>query len=90
MFQGRYKVAEITSESYFTRIITYIHQNPVVAGLVKNMEDFKYSSYAAYLSNKETLVNKHDVLDWFGGLDGFINDHKIPADNLEMKKYFEI
>src|SRR5476651_354437 len=37
LFQGRFKVSEITSDSYYTRIITYIHQNPVVAGLVKNM-----------------------------------------------------
>ncbi len=90
LFQGRYKVSEITSESYFTRIITYIHQNPVVAGLVKNMEDYKYSSYAAYLSNKETLINKQGVLDWFGGLDGFIDDHKIPAEEREIEKYLKI
>jgi putative transposase len=90
LFQGRYKVSEIASESYFTRIITYIHQNPLVAGLVKNMEDYKYSSFAAYLSNKETLISKQGVLDWFGGLDGFVNDHKMSVEDLEMEKYLKI
>jgi len=85
LFQGRYKASEITSESYFTRIITYIHQNPLVAGLVKNMEDYRYSSYAAYLSNKETLIKKQAVLDWFGGLDGFIDDHKIVVEDLKIE-----
>jgi hypothetical protein len=90
LFQGRYKVSEITSESYFTRIITYIHQNPLVAGLVKNMEDYRYSSFAAYLSDKETLINKQDVLDWFGGLDGFINDHKMPVEDLGIESYLKL
>ena len=90
LFQGRYKVSEITSDSYYTRIITYIHQNPVVAGLVKNMEDYKYSSYASYLSKKESILNRHEVLEWFGGLDGFIDDHKIMLDDLEMDKHFKL
>jgi putative transposase len=90
LFQGRYKVSEITSESYFTRIITYIHQNPLVAGLVKNMEDYKYSSYPAYLSDKETIIQRSEVLSWFGGLDGFINDHQIPVDEFEINKRLKL
>jgi putative transposase len=90
LFQGRYKVSEITSDSYYTRIITYIHQNPVVAGLVQNMEDYKFSSYATYLSKKRTMINREEVLIWFGGLDGFINDHKVVLDDLEMDRHFKL
>jgi hypothetical protein len=84
LFQGRYKASEITSDSYYTRIITYIHQNPVVAGLVGNMEDYKYSSYSAYLSKRPTMINRGEVLSWFGGLDGFIEDHKLIVGELEI------
>jgi len=49
------------------------------------MQDYRYSSYAAYLSNKETLINKQAVLDWFGGLDGFIDDHKIVIEDLKIE-----
>jgi putative transposase len=63
LFQDRYKVSEITSDSYYTRIITYIHQNPVVAGLVKSMEDYKYSSYATYLSKKRTMIKQRRSID---------------------------
>jgi hypothetical protein len=80
LFQGRYKASEIDSDSYYTRIITYIHQNPVIANLVTDIGSYKYSSYPAYLSTRETLLNKLDVLEWFGGLDSFINDHKIIVD----------
>jgi hypothetical protein len=90
LFQGRYKASEITSDSYYTTIIIYIHQNPVIAGLVKNMEDYKYSSYAAYLSGKETMLKKNDVLEWFGGLDGFIEDHKLALDEAKIIKDLKI
>jgi hypothetical protein len=86
LFQGRYKISEITSNSYYTTIITYIHQNPVVAGLVQNMEDYKYSSYAAYLSGKETMLNKQEVLEWFGGLGSFMDHHKIAMNETEINR----
>ncbi|MEN0056518.1 MAG: transposase [Mucilaginibacter sp.] len=90
LFQGRYKVSEITSNSYYTRIITYIHQNPVVGKLAINMEDYKYSSYTAYISEKETLINRQEVLDWFEGLDSFIENHKIIKDELEINQLLNI
>jgi putative transposase len=77
LFQGRYKIAEITSDSYYTRIITYIHQNPLVAGMVKALEEYKYSSYQAYLSEIPSALKRGEVIDWFGGTDEFINCHKM-------------
>lgn len=77
LFQGRYKVKKVDTESYYTRIITYIHQNPLTSKLVERMEDYKYSSFNAYLSNESTLINKPEVLEWFGGLAGFIAGHKV-------------
>ena len=87
LFQGRYKVSEVTSNSYFTKIIIYIHQNPVVAKLVKKMEEYKYSSYAAYLSNKKTVINKQEALDWFSGLESFIAYHKTIVKDDEIVKF---
>ena len=80
LFQGRYKASEIKSDSYYTTIVSYIHQNPLRAGLVENMSDYKYSSYNAYLSTKDTILNKQEILDWFGGLESFIDYHKMMID----------
>jgi putative transposase len=77
LFQGRYKLSEIKANVYFTRIITYIHQNPLVAGFTKSMEDYRFSSYMAYLLNKKTNLKKEEVLEWFGGIDSFIEAHKL-------------
>lgn len=89
LFQGRYKASEITSNSYYTTIISYIHQNPVAAGLVNNMDEYKYSSYMAYLSKKQTILNKQEVLEWFGGLDQFIDYHKILLHDKQLNKYID-
>jgi len=62
----------------------YIHQNPLRAGLVTNLKDYKYSSYPAYLSTKNTMIKKDEVLVWFGGLDGFITDHKAMVAELSV------
>jgi len=48
------------------------------------MGDYKYSSYPAYLSEKETMLNKQEVLEWFGGLNSFIDHHKMLVDELEI------
>lgn len=77
LFQGRYKVKKVNSGTYYTRIVTYIHQNPSVSKLVKKIEDYKYSSFSAYLSEEPTSINKNEVLEWFGGLPEFIANHKI-------------
>lgn len=90
LFQGRYKVSEIISDSYYTTIIAYIHKNPVIAGLVNNMEDYRYSSYSACLSEKETSLNKREVLEWFGGLDGFIEYHKTDLKEVERNKFLKL
>lgn len=77
LFQGRYKISEVETDYYFTRIITYIHQNPVRANLVKNIYEYRFSSYRAYLTNNPTLLSKSVVLDWFGGLDEFVKCHQV-------------
>jgi putative transposase len=75
LFQGRYKTVEIHDDAHFTRMVTYIHQNPLKAGLVKKIEDYKFSSYPAYVSGRLSLVNCTEVLNWYGGIDEFKNCH---------------
>ncbi|WP_461788887.1 transposase [Pedobacter sp.] len=88
LFQGRYKISEIESDAYFTRIITYIHQNPVVSKLTDKLEEYKFSSYSAYVQlHQSSLLKREDVLEWFGGLKRFVNSHKI-IETYEVLKTF--
>ena len=55
LFQDRFKSEPVENDSYFLTVIRYIHQNPVKAGLCKNIKDYKYSSYAEYVSNSRII-----------------------------------
>ena len=50
--------------------IEYIHQNPVVAGIVDNAEEYKYSSARNYLNDEGSLIDV-DVID-FGVEQGYV------------------
>jgi len=54
------------------------------------MEEYKYSSYAAYLSAKPSILNRREVLDWFGGIDCFIEHHKIMIDEAALNKQLAV
>ena len=57
LFQQKTKSKQLTSASYATTCFHYIHQNPLRAKLVENMEDWEFSSFNDFLSNKSSVCN---------------------------------
>lgn len=47
LFQGRFKSFLIVEDSYLRRLLIYIHRNPLRAGLVERLADYRWSSYRA-------------------------------------------
>lgn len=66
----------VDTDSYFTAAIAYIHQNPVHHGFVKDKADWRFSSYLAYLSDKNTKLKRKEVLEWFGNIEAYLQFHK--------------
>lgn len=62
----------IDKESQFTQAIIYINANAVKHGIVKNINDYKWSSYHDIISDEKTNVCRQYILDWFGGREQFI------------------
>ena len=68
LFQDRFKSEAIEENDYLLALTRYIHQNPVKAGLVKHMGDYKWSSYNGYIDDKNRFAKILDtdvVLDLF-------------------------
>ena len=80
LFQDRFKSEPVEDDSYFLTVIRYIHQNPVKAGLCKNIQDYKYSSYQEYLS-KPYLVDVNFVYDIVSKEEFLRYNHEMNADN---------
>ncbi|MDR3642388.1 MAG: transposase [Candidatus Doudnabacteria bacterium] len=53
LFQGRYKATIVDRDSYSLELCKYIHRNPAKAKLAKNPEDYKWSSYPAFLGKAQ-------------------------------------
>lgn len=57
LFQDRFKSEPVEDDSYFLTVLRYIHQNPVKAGLVKKVDEYKYSSYNDYINGNGRLID---------------------------------
>lgn len=48
LFQGRYKSIIVENDAYLLQLSYYIHRNPLRAGAVERLADYRWSSYMAY------------------------------------------
>ena len=78
LFMDHLKRKHIDDEGYYTKIIEYIHFNPVKHQYKTNVADWKFSSYNALVSDAATKLNRDETLEWFGGKEAFIKFHKRP------------
>ena len=63
VFRDRFVSEPVTSNRYFIQCIKYIHMNPVKAGIVKEPQDYKFSSYRFY-EKKKKEYNKNDFFSY--------------------------
>ncbi|WP_338791436.1 hypothetical protein [Bernardetia sp. MNP-M8] len=67
LFEEAFERKKVTSDSYLTTLIDYIHKNPVKHGFTNDFTDYPHSSYHSHLSEKNTKLDREYVLEWFGG-----------------------
>ncbi len=61
LFQQKTKAKLLETLEYAITAFTYIHQNPVKSGLVKNMRDWEYSSYKEYSGLRSERLSNVDL-----------------------------
>lgn len=93
LVQGRFKAAPIRIENTLLHISRYIHLNPLVAGLVSDLESYPWSSFKSYISLEDTFAKKETVLSFFNSPNAykdFVLDHADYAKQLEYIKHLAI
>ncbi len=65
VFQKRFKRIGIRNENHLCYLIAYHHHNPIHHKLVKQYEDWKFTSYLTMLSEAPTKVCREEVLNLF-------------------------
>ena len=90
LFQGRYKAILIEADGYAIELSRYIHLNPVRAKLSPMPEDYKWSSYSAYIGKEKApdWLQVNFILGYFGNtLSAARKDYRCYVDKLTGQKY---
>ncbi len=65
LYQDRFRSENVETLRYFLRVTRYIHQNPLKAGIVKRVDEWKWSSCMEYYGGKnypKNLLDKNYIL----------------------------
>jgi putative transposase len=89
LFQGPFKAVHIQSDEQLIHTSRYIHLNPVVSNLTKNIASYRWSSYCEYL-DKPYICSTSEILDFFASpvaYKSFIENQINYAKTLEILKH---
>jgi len=89
LFEERFGRIPVTSDSYFTTLIFYIHYNPQKHGFVDDFRDWEWSSYHAMIGTGQTKLKRNEVLNMFDGLKGFEEFHQGKVDEKKLAKLID-
>lgn len=65
LLQGEFKAVLIESDEQLMHISRYIHLNPIVSYLIKDLDQYIWSSYIEYTESINGICNKEAVLNFF-------------------------
>jgi putative transposase len=91
LFQGRFRSETVETTSSFLRVLRYIHQNPMKAGLVTDIFQNKWTSIHDYL-NDQSLLNTSNALQLFSNkkstaLNSFIDYMTLTNDDQYLDEF---
>ena len=104
LIANRYKSVPVEIDEYFLNLIRYVHQNPIKAGITKNLMDYRYSSYIEYIEEAEVvdtdlvfkMIGKTEFEEFHKTIDDMkfrVTDSKKKTDDellLKIKKKYGI
>lgn len=76
LFQPNFKRKHISNPGYYKNLLAYIHWNLIHHGLVNDVDDWLYSSWHAYTSEKPTRIARQQALQWFQDKETFFAFHR--------------
>lgn len=74
VFRNRYESEPIYNRSHLINCISYIHNNPVKAGIIRFPRQYKYSSYTDYITG---LIDDDILKLVFGCTDGYLETFEL-------------
>ncbi len=76
LFQERFGRKEVATGSYCAQLVCYVHTNAQKHGILADFHSHRHNSYSSVLSDMPTLLQRNEVLEWFGGKTRFVDAHR--------------
>ena len=89
VFRDRYLSQEILDYKQLYTCLKYIHNNPVKANMVKNISDYKYSSYKEFLGKKQIITDESLKL-LFGTTSNYYEQFKLIHNKFHNETFFDL
>ena len=80
LFQARFRSEPVETERYFLTVVRYIFQNPVKAGIVSAVNQYRWCNYQAYVGVKD-FTDTEKVMNYFEGRDEFVSFLNVDSDD---------
>lgn len=92
LFEGSFKSIHVEDAKYLMELCRYIHRNPLDDGLVKNIEDWKYSNYLEWINKRNGSLIDTQFRDRYfpegKGYQTFVLDHLSNKQVAKMIKQY--
>jgi putative transposase len=79
LFVNPFRRVRVSDELHLHQLIIYIHANVLKHNIYSEFQNYKWSSYLSIISDKKTALKREEVLDFFGGIDNFIQQHQVQS-----------
>ncbi|MBI4999512.1 transposase [Candidatus Gottesmanbacteria bacterium] len=93
LLQGAYKSIRVESDEQLIHLSRYIHLNPIVSQISKNLESYQWSSYHEYMLEKGMLCSTKEILGFFASkveYKKFLEDQINYGQTLELIKHHRV
>ncbi len=90
LFQGVFQAVLVDSDEQLVHLSRYIHLNPIVSLLTKNLDSYPWSSYQQYVCGEAGLCLTEPVLSYFPSKEDYMKFVQAQADygrTLEILKH---
>lgn len=87
LLQGTFKALRVETDEQLIHLSRYIHLNPIVSGLIDNLDLYIWSSYQEYKSGNGNICSINEILAFFPSAEDY---KKFTEDQIEYGTTLEI
>jgi REP element-mobilizing transposase RayT len=85
LFESNYKVKAVEDEAHLITLCRYIHANPVLHGIVGDLQDWPYSNYLEWIGERKSTLVDRDIVAIYAedparyetDVNAYLREHKV-------------